>query len=266
MKRIAEKIQNSDLGHAIFEAAPGLEIAARLFDGIVDIVFCIKDSAGRYVAANPAFAQRLGRRGPLDLIGRTARDFFPPQLAAVYESEDAEVMQTRKGVAGKLELVFNVDGSLGWYLAQKEPVKDREGRVIGIVGISRDLRLAEKEAPRIKGVAEAVARMRRDFGGPLRIESLALQAGLSIDAFERRFYKAMGITARCFLTRVRIEAAVERLRTTTQSLARIAFDCGFYDQSTFTRQFRRAVGLTPSAYRRAFTELPDARPLPPREC
>lgn len=238
------------LGREIFAAAPGLELTTRLFDGLVDVVFCIKDRAGRYVAANAAFARRLGLRHPRELLGLTARDLFPPQLAAVYEAEDAEVHRTGRGVADTLELVFNVDGTLGWYLARKEPVLDSAGRLLGIVGISRDLRLHETDAPRIAGVADALARMRRDFHRPLRIRNLARGAGLSIDAFERRFRKATGITAREFLMRVRVEEAIRRLRTTRLPLAQIARACGFYDQSAFTRHFRRAVGLTPSSYRR----------------
>lgn len=246
----AEKIPEAELGREIFTAAPGLQITARLFDRIVDIVFCIKDAHGRYVAANAAFAQRLGRKSPRDLLGRTARDFFPPALAAVYEAEDAEVLATGRSVADKLELVFNLDGSLGWYLAQKEPIEDASGRVLGVVGISRDLRLAEAEAPRIAGVADAVARIRRDYREPLRIDALARAAGLSLDTFERRFRKAMGVTARDFLLGVRIEEAVHLLRSSARPLAEVAAGCGFYDQSSFTRHFRRAVGFTPSAYRR----------------
>jgi PAS domain S-box-containing protein len=250
VKTPAENIPGEESGRDIFAAAPGLELAARLFDSLVDIVFCIKDRAGRYVAANAAFAQRLGRRGRRDLLGRTARDLFPAPLAAVYEAEDAEVLATGRGIADKLELVFNIDGSLGWYLASKEPIADSAGRVLGIVGISRDLRLHEKEAPRIVGVADAIARIRREFHRPLRIEALARGTGLSLDTFERRFRKAVGITAREFLLRVRIEEAVYRLRSGSMPLAKIAQACGFYDQSSFTRHFRRAVGFTPSNYRR----------------
>jgi PAS domain S-box-containing protein len=273
--RSAEKIQKANpgpvwgagpgpaLGAEVFAAAPGLELAGRLFERLRDVVFCVKDREGRYLAANPALAQRLGRRHVRDLLGRTARDFFPSQLAAVYEAQDAEVLTTGRSVADKLELVFNLDGSLGWYLAQKEPVKDRAGRVLGVVGVSRDLRVAEGQAPRIAGVAAAVARLRRDFRGTLRIEALARETGLSIDTFERRFRKAVGISARDFLLRLRLEEAARLLQASAASIAGITAECGFYDQSAFTRHFRRAVGLTPSAYRRLVRQELAARWAPP---
>ena len=252
----AEKSQMSPFAGELFAAVPGLELTVRLFDRVGDIVFCIKDRAGRYVAANDAFAQRLGLKHTADLLGRTARDFFPAQLASVFEVQDREVIRTGRHVADKLELIFNRDGSLGWYLAQKEPVKDASGRVLGIVGISRNLRLHESDAPRIAGIAAAVARIRRDFSSPLRISTLARESGLSADTFERRFRKALGLTAREFVLRVRVEEAARLLRETAQPLAEIAGDCGFYDQSAFTRHFRAITGLTPSAYRQATSTPP----------
>ena len=49
--------------------------------------------------------------------------------------------------------------------------------------------------------------------------------------------------------RTRIDEAVRRLDDTDQPIAAIASACGFYDQSSFTRQFQRVVGMTPGAYR-----------------
>jgi len=54
--------------------------------------------------------------------------------------------------------------------------------------------------------------------------------------------------------RLRIEHAVRLLSTTDLTAGEIAAACGFYDQSSFTRQFRAVLGLTPGAYRRSGTE------------
>jgi two-component system response regulator YesN len=51
------------------------------------------------------------------------------------------------------------------------------------------------------------------------------------------------------LQRLRLEHAVRLLSTTTLTAGEIASACGFYDQSSFTRQFRAVLGLTPGAYR-----------------
>ena len=49
---------------------------------------------------------------------------------------------------------------------------------------------------------------------------------------------------------IRINAAIRLLTSTNKLLAEIAHDCGFYDQSHFTRAFIRERGVTPGAYRR----------------
>jgi PAS domain S-box-containing protein len=103
----------------------------RLFAQLPDVVFCLKDAQRRYQAANAAFAQRLGLSDPRKLLGRTAEDFFPDALARVYRAQDEHVLRSGAEMTGRLELVTNRDGSLGWYLATKVPLHDAAGRVIG---------------------------------------------------------------------------------------------------------------------------------------
>jgi len=78
---------------------------------------------------------------------------------------------------------------------------------------------------------------------------VAALAGLSPYQFDQRIRKIFQITAGQFLHKVRMDAAVRRLRETNDSVAMIALDCGYSDQSAFTRQFRATVGLTPRAFR-----------------
>jgi transcriptional regulator GlxA family with amidase domain len=52
------------------------------------------------------------------------------------------------------------------------------------------------------------------------------------------------------LQRLRLEHAVHLITSTPMSMGNIAAECGFYDQASFTRQFRAILGLTPGAYRK----------------
>ena len=98
---------------------------------------------------------------------------------------------------------------------------------------------------------EVLDTLHRDCAKPLRIEKLAQQSGLSWSQFQRRVRGITGLTPRQLLTKSRIEAAAQALLTTDESLSAISFDCGFYDQAAFSRQFKDATGLTPGEYRRA---------------
>jgi AraC-like DNA-binding protein len=76
--------------------------------------------------------------------------------------------------------------------------------------------------------------------------------GLSVSQFDRRFKKLYQMTPMQYVLRVRLNAASEAISTSDRSIAEIALACGFYDQSYFTKQFRRQFAETPSAYRERY--------------
>ena len=102
-------------------------------------------------------------------------------------------------------------------------------------------------------VAKAIRHVQTRFDGPLKITDLAARAGLSPYQFDQRIRRIFQITAGQFIHRVRMDAAVRRLRETKDPIAQIALDCGYSDQSAFTRQFRQTVGLSPTEFRGAST-------------
>jgi PAS domain S-box-containing protein len=221
----------------------------RLFEHLPDVVFCLKDSQRRYRAANPAFARRLGLADPRELLGKTADDFFPPPLAATYREQDLLVLGSGREMCDRLELISNRDGSTGWFLATKVPLHDQAGRVIGLAAISRDLGTPSAEDLALAGVERVVQFIRTHLDRPLRPAGLARLAGLSPTQLERRMHRVFQLSTAAFIRKLRIERAAHRLAATDRPVAEIALDCGYGDQSAFTRQFRATVGLPPAAYR-----------------
>jgi PAS domain S-box-containing protein len=230
--------------------APGIEVMEKLFERLTGVLFCVKDREGRYLAVNDAFLRRVRVSDREALVGRTAREVFPALLAAGYEQQDSVVFSQEREMRDRLEMITNPDGSIGWYLSEKVPVRDDGGRVIALAGVSRDLRVPADGDPRLAQLAKVIRRMRREFSEPLRIGRLAEEAGLSLSKFERMMKSVLHVSPRQFLTRLRVEAAAERLRSGEGSIAEIALDCGFCDQPTFCRQFKAVTGLTAGRYRR----------------
>jgi AraC-like DNA-binding protein len=74
-------------------------------------------------------------------------------------------------------------------------------------------------------------------------------SSLSVYQYEQRMKRIFQVTAGQYITKTRIDAACELLRSTGQQIVDIAIECGFYDQSAFSRQFKATTGLTPSRYR-----------------
>ena len=221
----------------------------RLFAQLPDVVFCLKDAQRRYQAANAAFAQRLGLADPRKLLGRTAEDFFPDALARVYRAQDEHVLRSGVEMTGRLELVTNRDGSLGWYLATKVPLHDAAGRVIGLASISRDLAAPSESDPDFPALQRVLARVHDHLGEALEPRRLAAMGGFSLAQLDRRMRRVFQLTTSAYIRKARIGHAAELLAGTRLPIAEIALRCGYGDQSAFTRQFRATVGMPPAAYR-----------------
>ncbi|UCH85850.1 MAG: AraC family transcriptional regulator [Candidatus Latescibacterota bacterium] len=225
-----------------------------LFDRTPDIVFFVKDLQARYVAVSRTLVERCGLSNKADLLGRTVLDIFPPPLGQSYHGQDVEVIESGSPLTDLLELHLYVHGEPGWCITNKVPLVRDDGSVNGLVGVSKDLHVPASEAKGYRELADATQHIKAHYGEPLRIEELAKMSSMSVYQFERRMKKVFQLTAGQFITKVRIDAACERLRTADGSIVDIALHCGFYDQSAFARQFKATTGLTPSEYRRTQTK------------
>lgn len=99
-------------------------------------------------------------------------------------------------------------------------------------------------------VLRAVALMRRRLTEPLTLGEIAAAAGLSPFHFARQFKAATGHPPHEYLVRLRVDRAQELLRTHGRrwTMAAIAQESGFSDQSHLARQFRRVLGVTPGDF------------------
>jgi AraC family transcriptional regulator len=84
----------------------------------------------------------------------------------------------------------------------------------------------------------------------ITVADLANVACLSIFHFTRAFAATMGVPPHRYVSQRRLESAKAMIATGRASLSEIALDCRFSSQSSFTRAFRRATGMTPAEYRR----------------
>jgi AraC-like DNA-binding protein len=223
-----------------------------LFDCLPDVVFFIKNHRCEYVVVNQTLVERCGRRSKSELIGRRADELFPSPLGESYRVQDERVLRRGEAILSQLELHVYVSGGPGWCLTNKLPLRDRRGGVVGVVGISRDLRAANERGEDYSSVAKMVRHIQENLGERLRVKDLAAGAGMSGYQFEQRIRRIFQLTAGQLIQKTRMDAAVRQLRETQAAIATVALDCGYSDQSAFTRQFRQTTGLTPSEYRSVY--------------
>jgi AraC-like DNA-binding protein len=218
-------------------------------------VFFLKDAAGCYRGANQAFAERLGLAEPGQLLGRRAEDFFPPELASTYRRQDRRVLADGRPILDELELIADRKRGLGWYLATKVPLRARDGGIIGLASISRDLRTPGAGEAEIEGIARVADHVRSHLADDLGPARLARLAGMSPGQLDRRMRKVYQLSTSRFVRKARIEFAADQLARTHRPIAEIALDCGYGDQTALTRQFRATVGMPPAAFRERSRQL-----------
>jgi AraC-like DNA-binding protein len=106
-----------------------------------------------------------------------------------------------------------------------------------------------RSLPPLHGLSKAITYVRERYPEEIRMEDLARLAGLSQRQLQRKFRGLFGVSPHEFILKTRLLAACHRLRETDQSLAEISDECGFPDQSAFSRHFRAHIGMTPRQYR-----------------
>jgi AraC-like DNA-binding protein len=232
---------NSIAPTILLDAMPGL------FDPLPDVVFFAKDSDGRYTHANRTLLKRLGLGASRKLIGKTAADVFPAPLGESYLAQDRLVLGSGRALVDVLEHHLFPTHESGWCITRKYPLMVG-GNIAGLVGISRDLKTPSKGSKAFARFTNVFDYVRAHYGEEIQIGELAARTGVSIAQFERVFQATMQITPREWILAVRIEAAMEKLKSNA-SVADISYACGFADHSAFSRSFRRHTGLSPSDYR-----------------
>jgi len=222
---------------------------ARLFDHMGDLVFSIKDREGRYVAISQAVALRCGLRRREDAIGKTAFDLFPRPMAERYARQDEGLFRTGRSVHDNLDMTVYRDGRSGWCLSSKEPLRNAGGEVVGLACLSKDLPEPSRAGLIDAAFAGTVDYILEHYDQPLRMNELAQRAGLSEAQFDRRMQKIFHLSTGRYLIRLRVDHAARQLAQSDLSIAEIALQAGFSDQSALSRQFRQCTGFTPREYR-----------------
>jgi len=235
---------------------------AELLDSLPDVLAWVKDRQGRYLWVNRAFVIQYAldhQNGDESvtvesILGKTDYDLSPAFLADQFRHDDEQVLAGHR-IVHRLERLEESQDAEVWNITDKVPVVDAKGAIVGTAGVTRaagpagPAGAASSLEATSQGFGPALEHMRAHFQHEITNQRLASISNMSLRAFERRFRAAFHVTPQKFLRKLRLRLASRALVYTDESLSEIALNCGFADQSHFSREFRRQFGRTPREYR-----------------
>ena len=183
-----------------------------------------EETRGLMVEADTSRVERLG---PYAAVLEERANFHDGALAGLAWRIRGELRQ------GDTAAPLAIEGLLLEMLARA--ARERELRLTGAV-------------PRWLAAARECLHEQAHTGN---LSELAEAVGVHPVTLARGFRKAYGCSVGTYLRWLRVARAARALADTDEPLAEIALSVGFADQSHFSNVFRRATGLSPSAFRRA---------------
>jgi PAS domain S-box-containing protein len=125
-----------------------------LVNTIPDCIW-IKDVHGTFLGCNPKFERLVGAKQE-DIIGKTDYDFVDKELADFFRQKDIETLEAGKPLVNEESVTYADDGHEEYLETIKSPMYDSNGKLIGVLGIGRDV--SERKTAEEKIKEEAIRR------------------------------------------------------------------------------------------------------------
>ena len=139
-KHLEERFKESETRFqqlAVKHAQEG-ELLHTLMENTPDHIY-FKDTESRFIRINRSLADRFGLDNPAEAVDKTDFDFFTREHAQQAYQDEQNVIESGKPMEGKQEKETWPDEQDTWVSTTKVPIRDRDGRIIGTCGISRDI-------------------------------------------------------------------------------------------------------------------------------
>lgn len=221
-----------------------------VFDDLPDFLYFVKDVDLRLVAFNERLSQKIDIEDKRSILGMTDYDYLPKHMADAYKEDDLWVLEHGKSIQGKVELVTCGKGLVAWSKTTKSPLRNREGQIVGIIGVISPFEQGINGAGAQEVLVEALAMMHGSFREYIPMKKLADVSNMSIGSFVRMFREIYEMTPKEYMRHLRVQEACQKLAKSTKSLAEVGLECGYSSQNYFSREFSRVMKESPTQYRK----------------
>ena len=142
------------------------QLLRTIFETIPGFIF-VKDTQSRFIFNNAAHIRILGAANQEELVGKTDLDIFPSQMARKYYDDEQKVITSGEPLIGDIEEAQNISTAGNYWLSTiKVPLRDEEGDIVGLVGLSQDITERKKAEEQLKNYYEMIqilSRISSDF-------------------------------------------------------------------------------------------------------
>jgi AraC-like DNA-binding protein len=245
-KQDGERPRHQDRG-AVIRCDP--DNLPEILEHLADVYFYVKDVNSRWRECNSATLTLFNAAKKSEVLGKTDWDFYPEHIAREIIQDDRSVVESGHPIVNKLEVIVDETGRLLWVLTTKTPARNRDEQICGLMGLTRPVGTTDMLPEDYRQFSKVIAYVEEHYRSSLAVSELARIACLSESQFRKRFVKLFKISPSKFITRIRVQTAAKLLLSSDAGIAEIALQCGFCDQSYFTRQFSNFFSLTPKRYR-----------------
>jgi PAS domain S-box-containing protein len=157
-----EKAEESEAKqHILFEKLKQERILLRtIIDSVPDSIY-VKDIESRKILANEANFQSVDFEKEEDIIGKTDFDIFPVNIAEKFFEDDQKIFSQGISVINREEYFIKPNGDFKWILTSKLPLYDDAKKIVGLVGIGRDITDRKKAEEAIKAKMDELERFQK---------------------------------------------------------------------------------------------------------
>jgi PAS domain S-box-containing protein len=120
------------------ELAHERDLLRILMENIPHFIY-FKDDRSCFTRINRAQANNIGLAGPEEATGKTDFDYYPLPLAREFFADEQRILQTGEPLIDKIERQTGDDSNERWLSSTKVPIIGEDGRITGLVGVSRDV-------------------------------------------------------------------------------------------------------------------------------
>lgn len=229
------------------KAGPNMAAVKRMMDNLPNVGFYIKDASDRIVTLSRRNCEISALKDEFDAIGRKSSDLFPKSIATHCLKRDAECRESGKAMVNGINHA-TVDRNPNPTNYSVFPLHDSKGKLIGTMCGFYTIN-KEAEHQHVNRLQPAIEYIAAHTDERIPLAKLSQLTDLSVTHFRRLFHESFNETPAKYALRLRLNRARAALETSSKTIAEIAADAGFCDQSHFIHAFKRVYKLSPNGYR-----------------